>query len=86
MISYETKQKLKKDLLKDPTYKKFLERVEQIRENTNQTQNDFAESLGVTQGTYNSMIKCRISSAYIIWQIIKLMKGDLRWLEESTEV
>lgn len=80
MINYEIKHKLKNDIIKDPTYKKFLERVEQIREDKNQSQYIFAESLGVTQGTYSSVIHGRITSAYVIWQIIKLMKGDLRWL------
>lgn len=80
MICNETKKKLKSDLLKDPTYKIFLERTEKIRENNNSTQEEFASALGVTQGTYNSVINGRIGSAYIMWQIIKLMKGDLRWL------
>lgn len=86
MINYEIKHKLKKDIIKDPTYKKFLERVEKIRKNKNQSQYVFAESLGITQSTYNSFIHGRITSSYVIWQIIKLMKGDLRWLEENTEV
>lgn len=86
MKNNEKRVKLKKQLASDPTYKEFLQRIEKIRESKNLTQSEFAEQLGVSQGCYSLFVANKRFGSHFIWSCIKLMKGDLRWVEENTEV
>lgn len=86
MKNNEKRVKLKKELVTDPTYREFLQRIEKIRESKNLTQCEFAKQLGISQGCYSLFITGRRCGSHFIWSGIKLMKGDLRWLEENIEV
>ena len=49
MKNNEKRVKLKKELVTDPTYREFLQRIEKIRESKNLTQCEFAKQLGISQ-------------------------------------